>query len=176
MTPKRVMRDNPIIRTPDKRWGKGKPFTRFRYYQAKKTGRRISKAYAKSHPRSVKIRHGYTSKLTGKPISQKVLVQKSGPEAWMRQGLLESTADKKFKSAETRQRWSQKLLKTLKEFRSTQLPPKGSPDLRRYLEYLKAKRSDFYDALTDANLAPGDPNYFYEQDDFDLAADEGVEE
>lgn len=165
----RVMRDNPIVRVQDSTWGKGKPYSRFKFFQHKKTGRRVSKSWAKSHPRSVKGRYGYVSKVTGKVAKSGVIIDQAGLDAWRKQGFLESTADKKFRSPKTQAKWTKHLLKTLKEYRATHIPPKTSKDLYRYLDYLSKKRPDFYETLVDADLAPKDPNFFAPKDSFDEA-------
>lgn len=182
MPSKREYHANPRVKTADPTWGKGEAYDRHRIYFVKpaskfrkKIGaRQVSKAFLKKHPRSVTFKYAYTSRLTGKRIPPDLRIPGKGKTAWTQQGLLESTADKKFKTVAGRQRWASKLFKTLNEYKKTHLPPKKSPDLDRYLSWLQQNQSDFYESLVDEGLAPGDPSYF-RQTDFDLAYQEGEE-
>jgi hypothetical protein len=160
--------DNPVTHISDPSWGKGVPYTRHRIYFVKPTSkfsrkigkRQISKAWAKLHPRSVTYRYAYVSKDTGRRIPPVTRISRAGEAAWVQQGFLESATPKNLKKPSSKLKWAKNLYKTLVEYRRANLPPEGSDDLDRFMEWVQDNRADFYDALVTRGLAPKDPSYF----------------
>ena len=160
--------NNPTIHISSKAWGKGVPYTRHRIYFVKPTSkfhrkignRQISKAWAKLHTRSTTYRYAYISKDTGRRIPPVTRISASGEAAWVQQGFLESATPKNLKKPSSKLKWAKNLYKTLVEYRRVNLPPEGSDDLDRFMEWVQENRSEFYEALVERGLAPEDPSYF----------------
>lgn len=159
---------NPVVHISQKSWGKGPAYTRYRIYYVKPTSkffsrfgsRQVSREWASTHPRSVFYRYAFVSKHTGRRIKPEHRIDKSGERAWVEQGFLETSIPVNLTKPSSQKKWAANLYKTLSTYRRLNLPPEGSDDLDRFMDWVKTNRSDFYEALVEKRLAPPDPSFF----------------
>jgi hypothetical protein len=121
---------------PPIEWGKGKPYKTLTEYISKKTGRPVSKEWAKKHPRRVRKETSYWSKLTGEKVSRAHL-----SSDWVLFGQREVAPDQTDRQVRA-------FKETLDEAKFAGFDPRQvSPRLDDYIEWLEKHNPEMWEAL-----------------------------